>query len=150
MLVRSLEVGGRRALAGSYAWNLGPASDGRVLIELRGTRLHGVTAAVPQDALRDCPVPAPALEQLCRLDPCFALPVEDLVTEEINRELQFTLLRCKPHGRLFLEDLRGSIAMYTRLILVEPAAAEQESSAEIWRRYHELSDDWLNHLGIAK
>jgi hypothetical protein len=147
LLLRSLEVGGRRASADTPVWLLGPHGRDTSLVELRSVQKRGALWIVPNDALLACPVPRPALEALCERDACFGWQSPAFDVLEVNQEHQFRLLRCA-HGRMFLEDLRGGAAQYLRLILVEPL--EDEASVATWQRYHAMSDDWLNHLGIAK
>jgi hypothetical protein len=118
------------------------AESGRVLVEHGGS-----SALVPADVLLDCPIAAPSRAQLEELDPCFYSEPDAFVEEHDGSARWYRLLRCKAHGRRFLEETRGSVGIYTRLIAID---ATEESPDEIWRRYNAMSDDWLSHLGIAR
>lgn len=101
---------------------------------------------IPADAVVPVPVPAPPDAALLALDPCFLSP--ESAFEAVHRsENYFRLLRCRAHGRIFLEDYRGGIAEYRRLIFIQEPDAPPE---RLWEKYHHYSDDWLNYQGIAR
>ena len=93
-------------------------------------------------ALSSPPVPKPPLVQLRELDGCFGLGDDAFDEVHVDSENCFAIQRCKAHGMLFLRDTRGTIAWYQRVTLLYPD--DGESWMEIWRRYHGMSDDWLN------
>ncbi len=140
MLVEPLSLGGRSLRAGTYVWLFGRGPDGcEVEFEDRRHR-------VPCAALVESPVPRPPLAELRRLDPCFGLP--DQAFDEVAAEqFSYRYLRCKAHGQLFLEDWRGGIADYVRLIFVGDLG--DRSFADAWIRFHRIPDDLLNFRGIA-
>lgn len=86
-------------------------------------------------------VKRPELEDLRKLDPCFGQPDEAFETEHLSAEHYFELLRCRAHGRRFLRDVRGSVAMYTTLTLLQED--EEGTPDEIWTRYHSKSHSRL-------
>ena len=141
IITREVACSGITLKLADYVWILGMAENGRIPVEYKN---HMTT--VPENHVIQCPVPRADLDDLRKKDDCFGRP-GDYFTEEFNSERYwFRLLRCKRHGRLFLEDTRGGIAMYTRMILVTSTDEDPET---IWNQYHSMSDDWLNHLGIA-
>ena len=101
---------------------------------------------VPIDILAELPVPAPTREALLTIDPCF-LSDGSAFLEIYSSENYFRILQCKRHGVRFLEDHRGGVALYSRLIYIEDP---HDSPEAIWKRYHRMSDDWLNFLKIAR
>lgn len=144
MLLRATQIGKRTPGAGTTVWQIRTGAVGRVVVEHRGE-----SAEIPVDALRDAPVPAPSIEALLQRDACFAQPTSDFLIEHVSAASWFTIYRCRAHSRRFLEDVRGTVALYSRFILLDEQA-DDAAPETIWRKYHAMSDDWLNHLGIAK
>jgi hypothetical protein len=91
----------------------------------------------------------PSIEALLQLDACFAQPRSDFVLEHVDEAHWFTIYRCRAHARRFLEDIRGTVVLHSRFILLDEQD-DDEALEDIWQKYHAMSDDWLNHLGIAK
>jgi hypothetical protein len=138
MLVEGVASG---AVTLKRVWVLGPAADGRVTIESEGR-----IVSVPEESIVSCPVPAPRLSELRRLDGCFGESDAHFIEVHRSPEQMYRLLRCREHGRLFLEDTIGGVLMYTRTVLVDDTGEKPDA---LWRGYHGLSDDWLNYLGIV-
>ena len=138
LTLRPITVGRQSVPADTLVWVLGRSGD---LAEVEFKDERGFVA---EDALVPHPVPRRDLEALRLLDACFGLP-DDAFTCEHHDERYFRILSCKAHGRRFLEDVRGGIAMYGRLTLLEES--DDGSPGEIWARYHSVSDDWLNLQG---
>lgn len=138
-MLRAVEIAGAAVPAGSHVWLLGVSGD-EWEVE-HGTR----RGRVPRPAILECPVARPSLERLRALDACFGRDRDAFAEEHVDRQRYFTILRCKAHGALFLDDTRGTLAWYGRITLLDPADGDDWQA--IWVRYHALSDDLLNHLG---
>ncbi len=139
MLICSVTIGGLELAAGTEVWR---HTSGE--IEHRGK-----TARVPSDVLVDAPVRAPSLEVLRTHDGCFGLEADAFDIEHHDARNCFSIIRCKAHRRRFLRDLRGGIAMYESMTLLEDI--ENTSSPEnVWRRYHAMPIDWLLYLGRTR
>ena len=141
IVIRQVHVDGKTIDQSKYVWLLGSPSNGVVSIEINNMKHF-----IPQDAVVSCPVPSPSVDALRTIDECFGKSESHFDVLHKSQEKWFRILRCKAHGRLFLEDTRGGAAIYDRLIMVED---DQEDFKAIWSRYHSMSDDWLNYLGIA-
>ena len=102
---------------------------------------------MPKKLAVKCPVPRPAIDELKKLDSCFG-DSEDAF-EEVIKDMTsyYRFLRCKAHGNFFLEDTRGGIGMYSRLIYI--GQIDHHSFEGIWSKYHYVPDDLLNYMGIA-
>lgn len=87
----------------------------------------------------------PSLDELRKLDACFGLPDKAFEREHIDHDWYFEIVRCKAHGRRFLRDVRGGIAMYTRLTLL--TEADTGSPKDIWKKYHGMADSDLIRQG---
>jgi hypothetical protein len=138
LTLRPITVGRKSVPADTLVWVFG-RSGNLVEVEFKDERDF-----VADDALVPHPVPRPDLEALRLLDACFGLP-DEAFTCEHHDERYFRILRCKAHGRRFLDDVRGGIAMYGRLTLLQES--DDGSPGEIWAQYHSVSDDWLNLQG---
>lgn len=141
MLLQAVPTAGATLEAGRPVWIVGLPECGRVAIEADGR-----PATVPAGSVTESPIPAPSLDALRAVDDCFGRSRRHFVQEHESRECGFCLFRCRKHGRLFLEDMRGGVGVYTRLILLAESSGDPEA---LWSRYHAMSDDWLNHLCIA-
>ena len=143
MIIR--DITGRNLVlrAADYVWILGPPEEGCVLVEKKNKQ-----EKIPGQAVVDIPVPVPDIKELRKKDDCFGR--SDKHFKEVYRSEMhmFRLLRCKRHGKLFLEDTRGGVAMYNRLILLADDDTN-ESPETIWSRYHSMPDEWLKYLCIA-
>ena len=141
MLIEELVLGGRVLAPGTYLWILGYRQHGLVEIEYQSR-----CERIPARSLVESPVPRPPIDELKKRDPCFGLGREafERVFEE---ERYYEFLRCREHGRLFLDDVRGGVAQYSRFILVE--TEPKDDLRIVWARYHRVPDDLLNFRGIA-
>jgi hypothetical protein len=139
MLLRAVVVGGREIPAGTGVWL--HRSGRECEIEHRGKR-----SRVAEDAIVDLPVAAPTLERLRELDACFGLAADAFDVEHDDAASFYSIVRCKAHGRRFLRDLRGGIASYETVTLLEDAD-DTASPEDVWRRIHAMPLDWLHHLG---
>lgn len=138
LLLLPVEVGGHQLVADTYVWILGSEGD-HTRIEYRD-RL----GAVPRDAVVETPVPAPSIERLRQLDPCFGLEAGAFEREVVNHEWMFRILQCKADGRHFIGIMRGGIGMRETVTLLEPG--EESDPKAAYERYIAMSDDWLNLL----
>jgi hypothetical protein len=139
LTIRELELDGAHIAADEVVW---VHSRTNQLVEIEHRNRHG---KVPADAVVPYPVKGPDIETLRRLDPCFGLTDDAFEAEHVSAKHCYTLVRCRAHRRRFLQDLRGGIAMFTLLTLLEdnePGAAD-----EIWSKYHSISDSRLRLLG---
>ena len=130
--LRSVSVGGKSIPAYAEVWVFGRA-DGHAEVEYRGHR-----GRVAEDILCAYPVRGPALETLRRLDPCFGLDDDAFVSEHIDQDSYFEVLRCTAHQRRFLRDTRGTIGLYSRLTLLRDD--DDGSPQDIWSKYHRMAD----------
>ena len=136
---------GRELPRWSYVWKMAEAEGGSILVEHRDREYR-----IPADRAVDTPVPSPPQDRLVALDPCF----ENLGPgfEEVlrNNDNMFAVHRC-PHGRYFLEDARGGIAMYTLWIFLgevdDPSVDRLE---RLWSDFHRLPSDAIFHLGLGR
>ncbi len=141
MMTQEVTVSGITLKQADYVWILGRVENGRIPVEYRNNII-----TIPENIVLQCPVPAPNLNDLRKSDDCFGRSADYFTEEYKSERYWFRLLKCKKHGKLFLEDTRGEIAMYTRTILVTNTTENPET---IWRQYHSMSDDWLNYQGRA-
>ena len=139
LTIRDIELDGVRVAADEVVW-VHARSDEFVEIEHRNR--HGKVAA---DAVVPYPVNGPGLEALRQLDACFGLSDDAFEAEHVSAKHCYTLLHCRAHRRRFLQDLRGGIAMFTLLTLLEDD--EPGTPDEIWSKYHAVSDSRLRLLG---
>lgn len=93
------------------------------------------------------PAPKPTLAQLEKVDPCFGKPPVAFVEWVNDEEKGYRILTCRAHGHVFLEDRRGAEVGTERLIFI--GKADESEYESLWRKYHAMSDDALNALGIA-
>jgi len=100
---------------------------------------------VARSGVVECPVPRPPLVQLRELDACFGLAEAAFDDVHADPKNCFVIQRCRAHGTLFLRDTRCTVALYERVTLLGPD--DGGSWVELWRRYHGMSDDWLNLKG---
>jgi hypothetical protein len=140
--VVGVQVGTRHLAEGSPVW-IWDGPDSLLEIEHRGQR-----ARVPREVVALSPVKAPSLAELQALDACFGGASELFETEHRDDSRYFSIERCKAHGRRFLRDVQGGIAMYERLTLLDEH--DDEAPERVWRKYHDLSSDWLNALGRSR
>jgi hypothetical protein len=131
----SLTLDGKTVQAYEIVWVLN-RSGGQAEIEHRDRR-----GRVAESVLVPYPVKGPGIEVLRQLDPCFGLGPEAFTDEHRDQERYFTILRCKAHGRRFLDDTRGGFAMYSRLTLL--LEDDDGSPRDIWSKYHGMSDSQL-------
>jgi hypothetical protein len=137
--VRTVEIDGRTIPADTHVWLLD--GDGAFLeIEHKGRG-----GRVPADSVAACPVKAPSLEDLKKLDPCFGCSGEAFAVEHADPSSYFQILCCRAHGKRFLRHLRGGFAMYERQTLLRDT--DDGDAQQIWARYQGVSDDWLNWEG---
>ncbi len=130
--LKPVSVGGKSVPAYAEVWVLSRA-DGHAEVEYRGKR-----GRVADDILSAYPVRGPALETLRRLDPCFGLGDDAFVSEHIDQDSYFEILRCKAHQRRFLRDTRGTIGWYSRLTLL--LDDDDGSPQDIWSKYHWMAE----------
>jgi hypothetical protein len=142
LTLRSVTIGRKNVAADHEVWVFG-RSGSSVDVEYRGER-----GRVAADALAALPITGPDLEQLRQLDACFGLPDEAFESVHLDIDRYFEIVRCRAHGRRFLRDTCGGVAMYTRTILLEDT--DEGSPADIWSKYHYLSDNWLSLLGRTR
>jgi len=141
ILIEQVVVGGRALPPGTPVWIHAERPHGEFDVEFQN---H--FERIPARSVAASPIPRPSIDELRAKDPCFGLG--DDAFEEVFREDQlFAFHRCRAHGRLFLEDLRGGIAMYNRWILV--TEGHESDLRTLWSRYHAISDDVLNFRCIA-
>ena len=144
MIIRDINGRNLTLRAPDYVWILSPPENGHVLVEKKDKQ-----EKIPEHAVVDTPVPSPDINELRKKDDCFGRSAEhfnEVYKSDMN---MFRLLRCKRHGKLFLDDTRGGWVMYGLLILVDDDDAK-DSPDTIWNRYHSMPDDWLRYLGIAR
>ena len=141
LLIRDCRFGDLSIRADSHVWIHGQRGENAEL-EFEGRRV-----TCPLKHIVEVPVPRPPLGELRKLDECFGAAPDAFEMIHHDQENMFRLLRCRKHGSYFLEDVRGQIGLYQRLILVEAESAANPRLA--WRRYHAVSDDMLFYLGIA-
>jgi hypothetical protein len=134
LTIRDVQIDGKLVAADNIVW-VHARTGGQAEVEHRG-RL----GRIPADAIVPYPVKGPDLEEVRQLDACFGLPKEAFEVEH-HSDAYYELLRCRAHGRRFLEDVRGTVGLYTTLTLLDDD--EAGSPDEIWRRYHAQSDSWL-------
>ncbi len=135
LTLQTLNVGGKSVPPDSLVW-VHRIEGGYAEIEHRDLR-----AKVPDSAIIPYPVPKTPLEQLRKLDSCFGRPQRAFDVIYRDKSRFFEILKCRAHGNRFLEDLRGGIAMYTLLTLLQ--TDDGEDPEEIWSKYHYKSDSWL-------
>jgi len=135
-------VGSSSINGSSHAWLL-EKDEQRSVIEFNNKRY-----AIPNDSYCSSPVPAPDGDVLERLDSCFLKPMDHFEAIVSSKENYYRILKCREHGKFFLEDYRGGIAMYHRLIFLGESL--DGTPSQIWKRFHAVSDDELNYLRIAK
>ena len=133
--IRDVDVGGRHVAADQIVW-VHARKDGYAEVEYRDRR-----GRVPLDAILPYPVRGPRLEDLQKLDSCFGSSDEAFAIEHHSYEHWYRMLRCRAHGRRFLEDTRGTIASYSTTTLLNDD--EEGEPDEIWARYHWKSHSWL-------
>lgn len=129
--LHSVTSGGKTIPAYTVVWVMSRDS-GSAEIEYRGGR-----ARISERHLAAYPVKGPGLEVLRQLDSCFGLDDSAFEREHIDHERYFEVVRCKAHQSRFLRDTRGTIGMYSRLILLR---ADDGDAAEAWSKYHAISD----------
>jgi len=139
MLVRPVTVGGRELPAGTPVWSHGGGD-----IEHRDQH-----ARVDASAFVTLPVRAPSLDAVRALDACFGLGPDAFEIEHADDASYWSIARCKAHGRRFLRDMRGGVAMYESTTLVEDAERDDDPET-LWRRYHAMPIDLLFHLGRTR
>jgi hypothetical protein len=141
LIVEPLALDGKRIEKDTHVWIMSRDSD-HWRIEYRDK-----SYTVPRNSVVECPVPMPRIEQLKMLDGCFGLDRSafEVVLKESDK--YYLLLRCKAHGKLFLEDGRGTVFMYSRLIYVGDLG--NSSFDHIWGKFHGISDDMLNYMCVA-
>jgi hypothetical protein len=139
LTIREVELDGARIAADEVVW---VHARGNEFVEIEHRNRHG---KVPADAVVPYPVKGPDLETLRQLDRCFGLTDDAFTAEHVSAKHCYTLVRCRAHGRRFLQDLRGGIAMFTLLTLLEDD--EPGAPDEIWSKYHSISDSRLRLLG---
>ena len=141
MIISGVSVSGVDLNPGDCVWILDESRNGYVRIEYRNKEF-----VVPGPSVVSCPVPAPDLKSLREIDDCFGRGTGCFREVHKSDRHWFRLLRCRRHGALFLEDTRGGVGVYTGTIIIADADEDPET---IWRRYHDMPDDWLNYLGIV-
>ena len=139
LTTRDLELDGARLAADEVVWVHARTND---LVEIEHRNRFG---KVPADAVVPYPVPGPGLESLRQLDACFGLSDDAFHIEHASSKRCYSLVRCRAHGRRFLQDLRGGIAMFTLTTLLEDDEPGEPDA--IWSKYHALSDSRLRLLG---
>jgi hypothetical protein len=142
LVITPVEIDGIPVRSDTHVWILASEA-GHLTVEYRNQ-----VATLPRDVVVECPVQGPSLEQLRALDECFGRGSDAFEDEHVDAEHYFVIQRCKAHGRRFLRDIRGTIATYERLTLLE--AEDHESPGAVWRRYHAMSDDWLVREGRTR
>jgi hypothetical protein len=133
--IRDVEIAGKPVVADQVVWVHGRTGD-FAEIEYRNAR-----GRIRADAIVSYPVKGPGLEELRKLDPCFGLPDDAFESEHVSADHYYERLRCRAHGRPFLRDTRGTIAMYSTLTLLKDD--EEGGPDDIWARYHGKSDSKL-------
>jgi len=103
--------------------------------------------SVARHLVVECPVPRPLIEQLRTLDGCFGLSESAFDEVLIDRDNYYIFMRCKQHGKLFLDDTRGTSVWYSRLIYVGDLG--NSSYDHVWSKFHDISDDMLNYMCVA-
>jgi len=144
MIIRDITGRNLALRASDDVWILGPPENGYVLIEKKNKQ-----EKIPGHTVVEIPVPSPDIEELRQKDDCFGRSAEhfnEVYKSEMN---MFRLLRCKRHGKLFLDDTRGGLAMYNLMVLVDDKYSK-DTPETIWNRYHSMPDDWLRYLCIAR
>jgi hypothetical protein len=139
LLICDASIGNHSLPPDTPVWILGTRG------EMREVEYRDARGVVPSGSVVESPVPRPTDAQLRDLDTCFGLSEAAFHEVHLDRENYFAIQRCRAHGRLFLRDTRGTVAWYERTTLLGPE--ESEDWISIWRRYHGLSDDWLNLKG---
>ncbi len=139
ILIREASIGGYALPPDTPIWILGVQGESRE-VEYRDAR-----GALPAGSVAESPIARPTEAQLRSLDACFGLPEGAFTDVHVDPQNLFVIQRCNAHGRLFLRDTRGGIGMYERVTLLGPEETSDWTS--IWRRYHGMSDDWLNLQG---
>jgi hypothetical protein len=142
LLVLPAEVGGHSLVADTYVWILG--SDG---VHAR-IGYRDCFGTVRLAAVVETPVPAPSIEQLRDLDPCFGLEPGAFEGEVVYYEWMYRIFRCKAHGRHFIGVMYGGIGMWERVTLLEPG--EETNPKAAYDRYIAMSNDWLNLMGRSR
>lgn len=135
LTIRRVQVGGKELPPDTLLWVHGKHGD---YLEVEYGDRRG---RISPTAVVSYPVAGPSLTELKLLDSCFDLPDTAFQVEHQSREHLFELLRCRAHGRRFLRDVRGELAMYSALTLLEDN--EEGAPDEIWARYHWKSHSWL-------
>ena len=141
VFVVDVSVDGRAIRAGTYGWYLGEAGD-RARVEVTG---H--TVCVDPRSVEPCPVGRPRIEDLRKREPCFGTDMLAFEELYLDAERGQRVLRCRAHGRLFVESRRGYKTPRFRLVLADRLAGESLES--LARRHASISDDLLNHRGTA-
>ena len=126
----------------AHAWLL-KRGENQSTIELKNEKYM-----VPNDSYCSSPVPFPDEDTLEALDSCFLKSMAHFSVVLSSDDDYYRILKCREHARFFLEDHRGGVAMYKRLIFL--GANLSGTPDQIWGRYHVVSDDELNYLQIAK
>jgi hypothetical protein len=137
--IKPVTLGNKNVPPYTIVWVLKRSGE---IVEIEFKEKHG---PVPADSIIPYPVKGPGLESLKRLDPCFGLSDEAFIVEHSDSGYLFEILRCKEHGRRFLRDTRGGIAMYTTLTLL--LESDDDKPKEIWKKYHYISDSLLRLQG---
>jgi hypothetical protein len=135
LTLHSISLGNKTITADEVVWVIKQSMDS-CEIEYKG--LCGI---VSNSALTEYPVPRPSVDKLREHDLCFGLSESAFTTEHIDADLYFSIIRCKAHGRRFLVDVRGGIAMYEVTTLLEDD--DDGSPREIWSKYRSMSVSWL-------
>lgn len=137
MMIRDITGRNLALRASDDVWILGPPEDGFIFVEKKNKQ-----EKIPEHAVMEVPVPPPDIDELRKKDDCFGRSDEHFKEVYRSDMYMFRFLQCKRHGKFFLDDTRGGLAMYSRLILVDDDYAK-ESPETIWNRYHSMPDDWL-------
>jgi len=135
---------GQELKAWSYVWQLAQEQGGMVAIEHRNREYQ-----IPGRCITGVPVPAPSVERLCSLDPCFAEIGKNFIRVYRDEDRLFAVHRC-PHGNHFLEDVRGGIGMFILWIFLGSLADQSAEGLEaLWDKYHHMPHDAVFYLGIG-
>ena len=143
--LRDVQVGTKQVSADSPVWILADATGRSDVVEVE---YKGQRGFVPRESVAFSPVPAASLVALRELDACFGGAPELFETEQQDDARYFSVRRCKAHGRRFLHDMQGGIAMYERITLLD--ADDSATPEDVWAKYHGRSTDFLSSLGRTR
>lgn len=128
----------------TYVWKLEEELCGMVLIEHKNHEYK-----IPANQTVETPVPAPSMDRLTALDPCFVDLKRNLQEVYRNDSYMFIIYSC-PHGNYFMEDTQGGIAMFNRWIYLSRVDdLSDDNLKRLWSKYHNLPYDALYYMGIA-